>query len=84
MILLQSMHSSMAASPIVPTSGKSFMRLNTEKSRSVDRRPILAKAQSIAASAAAALSGTSDLSSPLYVSNGTDVSNGKIFCVECF
>jgi hypothetical protein len=44
----------------------------------VDRRPILAKAQSIAASAAAAFSSTPDSSNfPLYVSNGTDVSNGE-------
>uniref|UniRef100_A0AC34FKZ0 Uncharacterized protein n=1 Tax=Panagrolaimus sp. ES5 TaxID=591445 RepID=A0AC34FKZ0_9BILA len=71
------MHSSMAASPVVPSSAKGFMRLNTEKSRSVDRRPILAKAQSIAASAAAAFSSTPDSNFPFYVSNGTDVSNGE-------
>ena len=73
------------ASPVVPSSTKNFMRLNTEKSRSVDRRPMLAKAQSIAASAAAVLSGTSDQNSLHYVSNGTDVSNGMFFCAEnCF
>lgn len=75
------MHSSIA-SPIVSNTTKSFMRLNTEKSRSVDRRPILAKAQSIAASAAAMMSSSnagSELNSPSHgFSNNNEMFNGRL------
>uniref|UniRef100_A0AC34QQY3 V-SNARE coiled-coil homology domain-containing protein n=1 Tax=Panagrolaimus sp. JU765 TaxID=591449 RepID=A0AC34QQY3_9BILA len=71
------MHSSV--SPIIPNSSKNFMRLNTEKSRSVDRRPILAKAQSIAASAAAMMTSgsnaASELNSPSF--SRDEFSNGE-------
>ena len=57
------------------------MRLNTEKSRSMDRRPILAKAQSIAASAAAMMtSGSnagSELNSPSFIREN-ELSNGRL------
>uniref|UniRef100_A0A7E4VTT2 V-SNARE coiled-coil homology domain-containing protein n=1 Tax=Panagrellus redivivus TaxID=6233 RepID=A0A7E4VTT2_PANRE len=85
-----SMHSS-TQSPMVSNTAKSFIRLNTEKCRSVDRRPILAKAQSIAAGAAAALnlnsreggggggnnSGAgSEINSPAHGLSVGDLSNG--------
>uniref|UniRef100_A0AC34QRG6 V-SNARE coiled-coil homology domain-containing protein n=1 Tax=Panagrolaimus sp. JU765 TaxID=591449 RepID=A0AC34QRG6_9BILA len=73
----ETMHSSV--SPIIPNSSKNFMRLNTEKSRSVDRRPILAKAQSIAASAAAMMTSgsnaASELNSPSF--SRDEFSNGE-------
>uniref|UniRef100_A0A7E4VTC4 V-SNARE coiled-coil homology domain-containing protein n=1 Tax=Panagrellus redivivus TaxID=6233 RepID=A0A7E4VTC4_PANRE len=86
----ESMHSS-TQSPMVSNTAKSFIRLNTEKCRSVDRRPILAKAQSIAAGAAAALnlnsreggggggnnSGAgSEINSPAHGLSVGDLSNG--------